>query len=522
MDFSPVKKLTIGEILERNARLVPDKKSVVFGSCSYTYKELNEAVDALCQSLYSLGIRKGDRIALNLPNWPEFIVSYFAAAKIGAVIVPLNTKLRENEVAYILNNAEVSTVITADEFAGIELLGMFSNLKSRIPSLKNIVVVGKTILAGMLKFSDLVSSQTSAIKPKISVEQSDLFTILYTSGTTGNPKGAMLTHYNFVMVATGTAELLECSEQDKFLIAVPVFHVFGMCSSILSCIASQGTAILMDTFKAEEALKVIEKERVTVHHGVPTMFILELNNPNFQKYDLSSLRTGIIAAAPCPVEIVKRIRKEMGCNICVSYGLTETSAGLTITRFDAPDILRAETVGQPFPGVEIKIVDEERNTLPSGEAGELACRSIGLMQGYYCNSEATAQAIDSDGWFYTGDLATIDEQGYVRIVGRKKEMIIRGGFKIYPREVEEVLYAHPAVQEVAVVGLPNPVLGEINCACIKLKDGAVTNDGEIVDFCRGKLVEYKLPDKVLFRDELPMTPSGKIKKIELKEQLLSS
>ena len=521
MYFSPVKKLTIGEILSRNAMQVPDKQAVIFGTQSYTYRELNNAVDALCASLYTLGIRKGERIALNLPNWPEFIICYFAAAKLGAVIVPLNTKLQEKEVAYVLSNAEVALVITVSEFGGFELMEMYNRLKNQVPSLKKIVVVGQEPLAGMLKFTELVRLGALAPKPEVIVEQDDLFTILYTSGTTGNPKGAMLTHYNLVMVGASTAELMECSEQDRFLIVVPVFHVFGMCPSILTCMASQATAVLMDIYKAEEVLKIIEQERITVHHGVPTMFILELNNPNFHKYDLSSLRTGIIAAAPCPVEIVKRIRSEMGCNICVSYGLTETSAGVTITRFDAPDILRAETVGQTLPGIEIKIVDDEHKSLPSGQAGELACRGFGLMKGYYHNPEATTQAIDADGWFYTGDLATMDEQGYVRIVGRKKEMIIRGGYKVYPREVEEVLYSHPAVQEVAVVGLPDPVLGEINCVCIKLKDGAVTSDEAIVAFCKGKLVDYKLPDKVLFRDEFPMTASGKIKKVELRDTLVS-
>lgn len=519
MDFSPVKKITIGEILSRNAQMVPDKEAVVFGQQSYTYRELNEAVDALAASIYGLGIRKGDRIALDLPNWPEFIISYFAAAKLGVIIVPLNTRLQENEIEYVLNNAEVSLVITAFEFAGCELVQMFDRLKAKTPSLKHTVVVGQEPLEGMLSFTELIRSGATVPEPEVVVGLEDVFSIIYTSGTTGKPKGAMLTHANLVMVGAYTAELMECNEQDRFLIVVPVFHIFGLCPSILSCIASQATAVLMDTFKAEDVLRTVEKERITVHHGVPTMFILELNHPNFSKYDLSSLRTGIIAAAPCPVEIVKKIRTDMGCNICVAYGLTETSPTLTITRFDAPDILRAETVGQAMPGVEIKIVDDARKSVSLGQVGELACRSYGLMKGYFRNPEASETSIDEEGWFYTGDLATLDEQGYVRIVGRKKEMIIRGGFKIYPREVEEVLYTHPAVQEVAVVGLPNPVLGEINCACIKLKDGTQTTPEEIVAFCKGKLADYKMPDQVLLRDSFPMTASGKIKKVELRDEL---
>jgi fatty-acyl-CoA synthase len=251
------------------------------------------------------------------------------------------------------------------------------------------------------------------------------------------------------------------------------------------------------------------------------MFILELNHPNFRKYNTSTLRTGIVTGAPCPVELVKRIRNEMNCNICVSYGATETSGCLTFTGFDAPDILRAETVGQPVEGIEIKIVDNERRTLPIGEPGELACRTQGLMKGYVGSPEVTAEVIDSEGWFYTGDLATMDEQGYVRIVGRKKEMIIRGGFKIYPREVEEVLCTHPAVQMAAVVGLPDPILGEINCACIKLNEGFQVTDDEIIEFCKDKMIYYKLPNRVMFREDFPMTASGKIKKVALREALIS-
>lgn len=521
MDFTSIKKLTIGEVLENNARKSPDKQAVVFGELSLTYRELSKAAHDLGASLHGLGIRKGDRIAVSLPNWPEFVITYFAIAKLGAIIVPLNTKLSPKELDFILNNAEVSLVIAAGEFDGVNLMGLYDELKPMVPSLIHIVIVGSEPMTGMLSFQELVASGASLPQPGIKVEQEDLFSILYTSGTTGNPKGAMLTHFGLVVNASMTAEQLQCEETDRFLIVVPVFHIFGMSASILACSVSGATMVLMDMYNREEVLKTVEKERITVKHGVPTMFILELNHPNFKQYDMSSLRTGIVSAGPCPVEMVKRIRDEMGCNICISYGMTETSPSLTFTRFDAPDILRAETVGQALEGIQLKIVDDERREVPVGQPGEIACRTPTLMKGYFRNPESTTASMDSEGWFYTGDLATMDEQGYVRIVGRKKEMIIRGGFKVYPREVEEILYTHPAVQEVAVVGLPNPVLGEVNCACLRIKDGHQTTAEEIIDFCKDKLIYYKLPDQVVFLDSLPMTPSGKIKKIDLRELLLA-
>lgn len=329
----------------------------------------------------------------------------------------------------------------------------------------------------------------------------------------------MLTHLNFVHNAACTVEALQCDENDVFLVVVPVFHVFGMVPSILAAVTACAKMVFMEQFKAEAVLKMIEQEKITIHHGVPTMFILELNHPQFKSYDLSSLRTGIIAAAPCPVEVVKKIRNEMGCNITISYGQTETSPVVTITSFTDSDIIRSETVGRTIPGVEIKVVDVNRQTVPTGEIGELAVRGLNVMKGYFNMPEKTKEAIDQDGWLYTGDLVTLDEQGYVRIVGRKKEMIIRGGYNIYPREIEEILYKHPNVVEVAIIGLPDTVLGEISCAAVKLKDGALETEESMKNYLKGKIADYKIPDKVVFVDELPMTPSGKIKKVELQKKL---
>ena len=323
-----------------------------------------------------------------------------------------------------------------------------------------------------------------------------------------------------VHTAVACAEWMRCTPQDVFLMPTPIFHVMGLMFA-LRAISSEARMVLMEAFKPEKALSLIEQEKVTIHPGVPTMFILELNHPSFKKYDLSSLRTGEMGGAPAPVEIIQRIREDMGCNVLIGYGMTETSPTLTLTGFDDDNILRAETVGRPLPGVNIKIVDENRNELGVNAVGELACQSFGLMKGYYKNLEKTFEVIDEHGWYYTGDLATMDEQGYIRIVGRKKEMIIRGGYNIYPREIEEYFYTHPAVMDVAIVGLPDTVLGEISCACVRPRPEMRVSEEELREFIAGKIADYKMPDKILIVDDFPMTPSGKIKKIDLQNRLRS-
>ena len=325
----------------------------------------------------------------------------------------------------------------------------------------------------------------------------------------------MLTHQNFIYSAEISNEKLLCTSDDVFLIAVPVFHVFGMAPGIMSAIAAGAKIVFMENYKAIHALELIEKEKISVHHGVPTMFILELNHPRFAEFDLSSLRTGIIAAAPCPEEIVRKIRNVMGCDIMVFYGLTESTASITATTFEDDDYIRSITVGRVLPGSEAKVVDSQRGNVPMGEVGELALRGRGITKGYYQMPDQTREAIDEEGWFYTGDLATMDEKGYIRIVGRKKEMIIRGGYNIYPREIEEIYYKHPSILEIAIVGLPDTVLGEISCAAIKLKPGHFEEEESMKDFIKDKVADYKVPDRIVFLDRIPMTDSGKIKKVSL-------
>lgn len=514
--------LTVGQLLQKAVSSCPDKEVVYDRSHRITYGELDRLSTQLALGLHHhLDVQKGDRVAVCLPNWHEFLVVYFAASKLGAILVPMNTRYRREEVEYILNDSGAKVAFVPREFGGIPHLEMFEEMLDKAPSLEQLITV-RYEDDDHPSFRRLIEEKYDAPLPAIDIDyEEDIFTILYTSGTTGRPKGAMLTHRNVVHTGTISAEAMQCTPDDVFLVAVPVFHVFGMVPSIITAVSAEARMVFMDVYKAEEALKLIEQEKITVHHGVPTMFILELNHPNFEKYDLSSLRTGIIAAAPCPMEVVRRIRTEMGCNICVAYGLTETSPTLTITSFDDSDELRSETVGRPLPGAEVKIVDDNRNELPYGQIGELSCRSFGVMKGYYQKPEQTKEAIDEEGWFYTGDLATMDERGYVRIVGRKKEMIIRGGYNIYPREIEELYYTHPKVMEVAIVGLPDSVLGEVSCAVIRLKPGLEATEEEMKAFVSDKVADYKVPDKILFRDELPMTASGKIQKLRLREILVN-
>lgn len=510
--------LSVWQLLDRATSIHPQKEVIYDKTRRLSYSELRQEADWIASGLFQMGVRKGDRVAVCLPNWHEFIVLYFALARMGAVLVPLNTRYRQNEVEHILKTSGASVVFVTDEFDGVSHDKQFRIAKEKVPTLESIVTV-------RYEANDLKSYQQLLIQGKnrsltdveIDIEE-DLFCILFTSGTTGLPKGAMITHANAVRPASIMAEEMHCTDQDVFFVAVPLFHVIGMGVCVFKCVSVVGRMVLTDVFKAEDALKIIEQEKVTIHHGVPTMFILELNHLKSASYDVSSLRTGIVGGAPCPVDIVRRIREEMGCNICVSFGATETSS-LTLTGFDDSDKVRSETLGKPIPQVEVKIVNDKKEVVPNGEIGEIVVRAPGLMKGYYGMPDATREVIDDEGWYYTGDMGKLNDQGYVYFEGRKKEMIIRGGYNIYPREVEELFYQHPAVLEAAVIGLPDEVLGEISCAVVCLKQGEVVSENELHEFVKTKIADYKVPDKIFLVDRLPKTASQKISKLKLKEMI---
>jgi fatty-acyl-CoA synthase len=514
-------ELSVSQLLSKASTLNPNKEVIFDGSRRLTYSELETESHYIAAGLRQLGVKKGDRIAVSLPNWHEFIVVVFALAKLGAILIPFNTRFKSDEVGYIIKNSGAKAIFFPEDFDKIDHYQQYLDLKNKIGTLEHLIGV-RFEGEGIYSYQKLLEEgKALAFIAEEIDHKEDTFLILYTSGTTGKPKGAMLTHKNLVHTAVAGAEWMRCSPEDVFLMPTPVFHVMGL-MFVLRVIASEARMVLMAVFRPEKALSLIEQEKVTIHPGVPTMFILELNHPSFKKYNLSSLRTGEMGGAPAPVEIIRRIRSEMGCNILIGYGMTETSPTLTLTGFDDEDYLRAETVGRPLQGVDLKIVDDNRNDVGMNTVGELACRSFGLMKGYYQDLDKTREVIDEHGWYYTGDLATMDEKGYIRIVGRKKEMIIRGGYNIYPREIEEIFYTHPAIMDVAIVGLPDSVLGEVSCACIRLKQEQKVSEEEIKEFIRDRIADYKMPDKILIMEDFPMTPSGKIKKVELQNQLKSA
>ncbi len=518
---------TLSEVLRQATANYPDRNAIRFQGETISYKELDERVDRLARGLIELGVNKGDKVGLWMPNVPEWVIAYFAVARIGAVVVPMNTRYKPHEVSYILGNSEATALFMVDSFVGIDYLRMIDEVRKDLPGLRNVIVHGRTA-DRMRSFADVESLGESLLgdgaleERESSCDPTENVFILYTSGTTGNPKGAMLSHHNIAENAKQVTEVLHTSENDVFLLAVPFFHCFGCVMGITGAVTWGASIVPMPVFKAKEALELVEQEKVTILYGVPTMFVLELEEyhkgkEDGSRHDVSSLRTGIMAGAPCPVEVMRGTMEELGCNVSIAYGLTEASPVITMTRFDDSLERRVETVGRPLPGIEMKIADDDHNPLPFGEMGELACRGYNVMMGYYKMPDKTAEAIDSEGWLYSGDLATMDEEGYVRIVGRKKDMLITGGFNVYPAEIEEYLFTHPKVQNVSVVGVPDDVMGEVAIAYIIPREGETIDPQEIVDYCAGEIANFKVPRYVEIVNEFPMTQSGKIQKFRLRK-----
>lgn len=511
----------VAQLLDIAYQQSPAKEALYDGTRRWTFADLHAEAEAAASGLIRLGIRPGDRVAVCLPGWYEFIVLVYAIAKAGAILVPFNTRYREMEAEHILRDSGARAVFFPKEYDQVSQLNQLLSIRQRLPGLEFLIPV-RFSHEGMTNFEELLELGRGQPLPELNVNvKEDVYALIYTSGTTGKPKGVMLTHHNLVQTSIKSVMAINAGKTDVFLQASPFFHIMGL-AAILRLVICQAKMVLLEFYKAERVLQLIEQEKITIHPGVPAMFTLEMNHPNFRNFDLSSLRVAIMAGAPCPVEIIRRLKAEMGCPVLVSYGMTETSPSLTMTAFDDDDIIQSETVGRAMEGVELKVVDDNRQELPCGQVGELAARTEGLMKGYYNLPDMTREVVDDEGWFYTGDLATIDEQGYVRIVGRKKDMIIRGGYNIYPREIEEVFYTHPAVMEVAIVGLPDSVLGEISCAAIRLKPEMQATPEELKAFIADKIADYKRPDHVVIVGDMPKTASGKIMKFELKEAILQN
>ncbi|HEX8318380.1 class I adenylate-forming enzyme family protein [Longimicrobium sp.] len=510
--------LTLAESLELRAREHPTRPFVAFGEQRLTYGQVDQQAAALASALHELGIEAGDRIALTLPNWPEFVVSAFAAAKLGAVIVPLNPRFTPPELQYALRHSESVAVVTAENWGGIDYLARFEQFLGVLPDLQYVLSVGKEDLwydDRIHQFEDLVSSGEGRPFPRWEGPSDALFAIVYTSGTMGKPKGVALTHENLMSNAATTAEAIGLTADDVVFGVNTLFNVFGIGTGVLGTMAAGASLVLDEGLAPAEALATVEREGVTVIHGVPTNFILALNEPTRASRNLSSLRTGIVAGAPVTEELAQRIMRDLVPGIRVGYGMTETGNTVSVNTPDDPRGKQIATVGRPLDGTQVRVIDADGSVLPVESVGEVAIKGPGVMQGYYRQPGETAQVFTPDGFFLTGDLGMVDEEGYVHLIGRRKEMIIRGGFNVYPREVEDRLHAHPAVLDVAVVGLPDEILGEKACACIVPVEGAIVTGEEIRDFCREVLADYKVPDLVRFLDGFPLTGSGKVRRVEL-------
>lgn len=494
----------------------PDRECLVGLQRRLTYAQVDAEAGALAAALGDLGIEAGDKIAVDLPNWSEWVVSLLAAARLGAVLVPVNPALGYHELKYQLRHAEVSVMIAGEAGGEIEYLEVFEDLIAELPDLQYLVTVGPDEMwydDRVYQFADLIARGRKLPAPPDGAADTVALALLYTSGTMGKPKGVVLTHRNLVETALRTADALELSAEDRVLGAVPFFTVFGA-HVVLTTVLSGATLVLQERFEPTRALEVIEREGLSVVHGVPTMFQLLLRDASFGSRNLSTVRTGIIAGSPVSVELVQRIRRWN--DVQIAYGLTETGPTVTVTRFDDDAERRSRTVGRPVAGTEVKVVDVTTGALHGPEAvGELAVKGPGVMAGYHRMPQETKRSFSEEGFFLTGDLAIVDEAGYVTIVGRRREMIIRGGYNIYPRELEDFLRTHPAVDDACVVGVPNEILGELICACIVPVEGAIITGDELKAYVREDLADYKVPDLVRFFDTFPLTGSGKVKRREL-------
>ena len=537
----PLRQETIGDALSAAAERWPDAEALVsvHQGIRWTWRELNAKAEALAAGFFSLGLRRGDRLGIWAPNCAEWTLTQFATAKAGIILVNINPAYRLSELEYTLNKVGVSALVTPERFKTSEYVAMVEELapeiarssgvvaSARLPHLKHAIQIGGTPRKGWLGFDGIAARATAEDRRAIAgtakeLDAYDPINIQFTSGTTGLPKGATLSHFNILNNGFFVGRSIGLREGDRLCIPVPLYHCFGMVMGNLGCLTHGATMVYpADAFDPLAVLQTVEKERCTGLYGVPTMFIAELGHPDFAKFDLSSLRTGCMAGSPCPVEVMKRVISDMNMtDVTIAYGMTETSPVSFQTGEDDPLERRVSTIGRVQPHLECKAVDLDGKTVPAGTPGELCTRGYSVMIGYWDDPERTAEAIDAEGWMHTGDLATIDAEGYGNIVGRLKDMVIRGGENVYPREIEEYLYRHPKVEDVAVVGVPDPKFGEEICAWVKLKPGESATEDEIKAFCKGQIAHYKVPRYVRFVTEFPMTVTGKVQKFQIRDAMI--
>ncbi|MBF0235519.1 MAG: AMP-binding protein [Desulfamplus sp.] len=536
-----VGKTTIGQLVDIVAQQFSDSKALEYHKLgiNYNYRQFRDVCNSVAKGLIALGIKKGENIAIWANNVPEWVLTQYGSAKMGAVLVTVNTNYRSFELEYLMKQSESTTLLmiggvrTPTEYLEVindvcpELAGSKpGELKSKkLPMLKNVIFLGDETPAGMFNWKDVMEMgkevPDAALEDRqLSLGPDDVINMQYTSGTTGFPKGVMLSHTNLIGNAKSLGECMQLSSIDTLCIPVPFFHCFGCVLGTLTCVVSAAAMAPVVAFKPEDVLETVEVSQCTALHGVPTMFIAELEAMQKKKYDTSKLRTGIMAGSPCPIEVMKQVVGVMGAKeMCITYGQTEASPGITMTRTTDSLELRVSTVGKALPNVEVKIIDPVTNEpVEPGVQGELCTRGYHVMKGYFKNPEGTSQAIDDDGWLHTGDLAMMDKNGYCKITGRIKDMIIRGGENIYPREIEEFLYTNQQIKDVQVVGIPSIKYGEEVAAFVQLRDGVNATDAELKAFCKDKIAFHKIPAFFFVVNDYPTTASGKIQKYKLRQQ----
>jgi len=530
---NPLSDLTVFRLLDQAAKLSPGSCAAVFREqgLRLSWLKLLNDVEQCAAGFWAMGVRRGDRVAIWAPNRVEWLITQFATARIGAVLVNINPAYRVAELEYALNNSGVSLLVTAFSFKGTNYLSLLEQLgfgiensAKRLRHLRAVVHLGELSVKGMYSWQQLMNLGENchdSLPDERELSCHDAINIQFTSGTTGAPKGATLTHHNIVNNAIAVAQAMRLSDADVLCIPVPLYHCFGMVLSVLACVSSRSTMVFPgEAFDPRATLEAVQEEKCTALHGVPTMFIAALDHPEFASFSLTSLRTGIMAGAPCPIEVMKRVQREMHMDeVTIAYGMTETSPVSFQSSIDDPLHRRVSTVGRVLPHLEVKIIDEVGQVVRVGQTGELCTKGYSVMLGYWNDPERTAEVI-IDGWMHTGDLAVIDDAGYCNIVGRVKDMVIRGGENVYPREVEEFLYRHPKIAAVQVFGVPDPKYGEQLAAWIILKKGASYKPEEIRSFCHNNIAHYKVPHYIEFVTEIPMTVTGKPQKYLMRRAMI--
>ncbi|MCL2294862.1 MAG: AMP-binding protein [Spirochaetes bacterium] len=532
-------EITLSKLLRQKAQEYPDKEFIVYSDrdLRFTYKQFNERVSNLAKGFLSIGVRKGDHLGIWATNVPDWLTIMFAASRIGAVSVTVNTNYKLHELEYLVKQSDITTLCLADGFRDSDYVKMINELvpeikeserghlkSSKFSFLKNVIFIGPQKHRGMFSLAELIlvgshTSDDEMLEVENSIDHHDVVNMQYTSGTTGFPKGVMLTHYNIINNGFSIGERQKFTTAEKLCLPVPLFHCFGITLGVMAILTHGATLVILETFDPLLVLASVQKEKCTALYGVPTMFIAELNHPMFDMFDLSSLRTGIMAGSPCPMDVMRKVIDKMYMkDVTIVFGLTECSPGMTQTRADDPVEKKVGTVGTEFDGVEVKVLDPEtgEECLPD-VPGELCCRGYNVMKGYYKMPEETARIIDKDGWLHSGDIGIKDKDGFFSVTGRIKDMIIRGGENIYPREIEEFLYSMKGIKDVQVAGIADEKYGEVTGAFIILDEGVKLSEEDVIDYCRGNISRFKIPQYVFFVDSFPMTGSGKIQKYKLRE-----